>query len=106
MGKLRENLEDLHMNGVIGDWCICDTNQGLEMFLRYPVPKDDWMNEYWPDLETKGDIVNLPLSGEGRPVWQWDGSREAPTLSPSILVRTSGKERWHGFLRAGKLETV
>lgn len=33
------------------------------------------------------------------PSWKWDGNREAPTLSPSIL-RTSGC-RWHGYLRDG-----
>lgn len=105
---LLASLEELHMNGKIGDWCICDTKQGRLMFLRYPVPADDWMHEHWPDLDTKGDIVSLPikLAGEvdSRPmVWDWNGNREAPTLSPSVLVKTTAKERWHGWLRDGNL---
>ena len=36
-------------------------------------------------------------------VWQWDGNREAPTLSPSYLC-TDGVNRVHLFLRAGKID--
>lgn len=46
----------------------------------------------------------LPIRGRAvTPLqqWDWDGNREAPTLSPSILrSRTCG---WHGYLRAGVL---
>lgn len=34
-----------------------------------------------------------------QPCWQWDGNREAPTLSPS--VQKVGQCAWHGWLRAG-----
>lgn len=34
---------------------------------------------------------------ENRPSWTWDGSLEAPTLTPSIHHRG----HWHGWLRAG-----
>ena len=34
----------------------------------------------------------------------WDGDLDAPTLSPSILVRDSdGAEVWHGFFERGRL---
>jgi hypothetical protein len=33
-------------------------------------------------------------------MWQWDGNREAPTLSPSIDCQICG---WHGFIVAGTL---
>lgn len=33
------------------------------------------------------------------PKWSWNGSKEKPTLTPSIL-RTGGC-RWHGFLTDG-----
>ena len=36
-------------------------------------------------------------------VWHWDGNRDEPTLSPSINNPPAG---WHGFLRAGYLESV
>jgi hypothetical protein len=111
---LRKDLDDLYENGVIGDWCFLDAKNDhgpfLLMFLRYPIKEADAMlGEWWPwsEAKVKGDIVSLPLSGEGHPVWQWDGNREAPTLSPSILTKSGDHtERWHGFLRAGKLETV
>jgi hypothetical protein len=47
-------------------------------------------------------LVRIPISPTGSsvpPVWQWDGNKEAPTLSPSINVVNI----WHGWLRAGKL---
>lgn len=37
--------------------------------------------------------------------WTWDGNREAPTVSPSILVHaTAVSPRCHYFLRGGRLE--
>jgi hypothetical protein len=38
------------------------------------------------------------------PSWEWNGSRESPTLEPSIL-KTSGC-RWHGYLTNGVWRTV
>lgn len=35
------------------------------------------------------------------PSWEWDGNREAPTLSPSV----HHVGHWHGWLRAGIWET-
>lgn len=49
----------------------------------------------------------LPIVTERRPetspAWTWDGNREAPTLTPSVLQ--VGGCRWHGWLRAGLWET-
>lgn len=90
-GRLRESLHDLNENGEVGDWCFEDNRGRLYMFLAYP-------NGYYPE---SWEVVSLPLSGDQHPVWQWDGNREAPTLTPSINV----VGRWHGFLRNGKLET-
>jgi hypothetical protein len=45
--------------------------------------------------------------------WTWDGNREAPTVSPSVLVRYPGPDAGTGdappavchlFIRAGRLE--
>lgn len=33
-------------------------------------------------------------------MWQWDGNKEKPTLSPSIMH----DNHWHGYLRAGVFE--
>lgn len=48
--------------------------------------------------------TNIPRdaqgSGGGRPQWDWDGNREAPTFSPSIdCSKACG---WHGYIRAGR----
>lgn len=48
------------------------------------------------------------LPGDG-PVWTWNGSLEAPTCTPSVLVRwTHGEERaerrCHLFVKEGRLE--
>jgi hypothetical protein len=62
-----------------------------------------------------GELIVLPLSADGAPItkhghtgpsWQWDGNREKPTLSPSIFVgMRSTPPGWHGFVRAGVMET-
>ena len=43
--------------------------------------------------------------GRGDPggyrVWGWDGNQEKPTLTPSIHA----PGQWHGYLKAGRLES-
>jgi hypothetical protein len=36
----------------------------------------------------------------GRPQWDWDGNREAPTFTPSI--NCSAHCGWHGYIRNGR----
>lgn len=45
-------------------------------------------------------IQRGPDTGKER-VWAWDGNEERPTLTPSIHA----PGEWHGFLRAGRLES-
>ena len=88
---LRKDWDDLDQ-GEKGDWYFA--NEDTYIVLRFGDSMDD--------------VCVLPIGKYMKPAWQWDGNREAPTLSPSILVH-GGKgqsDRWHGFLRAGKLETV
>ena len=46
-----------------------------------------------------------------RPRWHWDGSRETPTLTPSINIlqmNDAGQkigEHWHGFLTNGEFRS-
>lgn len=37
---------------------------------------------------------------ELHPCWKWDGNKEAPTLTPSVLQKSGCK--WHGYLTAGE----
>ena len=48
-----------------------------------------------------GEVSSVPVIGDRK--WNWDGNKETPTLTPSIL-KMSGC-RWHGFLTAGEWRT-
>lgn len=43
-------------------------------------------------------------TADGSPCWSWNGSRDAPTLQPSLL-RTRGC-KWHGYLTDGVFRAV
>ncbi len=104
---LLKDLNDLEENGKVGDWCFVTLKNGdLNIFFRYPV-KDERLGDL-PIEEQRGDIVRIPVQSNTEMSWQWDGNREAPTLSPSVLIYSGDgnggrKERWHGWLRAGKI---
>lgn len=90
MGQLRDS-EGFFDKGEVGDWCFLNNDTYIAVLLHsdedglamIPIKHDPQM----------GDVQHV--------VWQWDGNREAPTLTPSILHH-SHKE-WHGYLREGKL---
>jgi hypothetical protein len=88
---LRKDLEDLHENGQKGDWCFLYDD--TQIAVRYG------------ETAFKGTVI-LPINVVHG--WEWDGNKESPTLSPSILVESvpNWNDGWHGFLRAGKLITV
>lgn len=48
-----------------------------------------------------GEMGGIQFSPSG---WMWDGNRDAPTCTPSILhdVASCG---WHGYLTAGEFRT-
>lgn len=87
---LRANLDDLDKNGEVGDWCFVNDDSYLVVRLH---AGEDGVAAI--AVKPDPDIPN-------KPVWQWDGNHEQPTLSPSILHHS--KPEWHGYLRAGKLE--
>ncbi len=93
---LRKDWDDLAA-GQKGDW----------YFFR----KDTYITIRWGD--NRFDVVTIPISTNGERVdrqitWTWDGNKESPTISPSIRIlgAKDAPDVWHGFLRAGKLETV
>lgn len=62
----------------------------------------------YPDVQCGKLLIagatNIPrdpmgLNG-GRPQWDWDGNRQAPTFSPSINCEAHCG--WHGYIRAGR----
>lgn len=51
-----------------------------------------------------GAIGGVSFRGSRRPQWSYDGDREKPTCTPSILFTGGCPTRWHGFLTAGCFE--
>jgi hypothetical protein len=96
---LRKDFDELE----VGDWCFINDETYIGVRMG----------------EGERDCCILPILKEGEqpPVdktitakpWMWNGSREAPTLTPSILHWGNGRKEpatWHGYLTDGKLVTV
>lgn len=86
-----DTVDSLMLTGNVGDWAFDGDNEHL--YLQTPI-----------------GLNLLPIGSNCReewvgPCWQWNGSLEAPTLTPSIRTWTEGRE-WHGWLREGKLVTA
>lgn len=90
MGQLRSSLEEFYAADQVGDWCF--VNDDGYIVIRLHAGEMD-------------GIAAIPIKPDpdipGKPVWRWDGNREAPTLEPSILHHS--KPEWHGWMRAGQL---
>lgn len=66
------------------------------LYVLVPAPRRGWG---W----CQGRVPILPRHLHGlRPGWRWDGDEAAPTIEPSIHV----VGEWHGYMRAGRLESV
>lgn len=90
----KKNLDDLEKTGKRGDWCFADVFSE-QIAIQYG---DDPFK----------DMVIIPISTNPDPKkreWLWDGNKEAPTLSPSIVVKyyEGWTDGWHGWLRNGVL---
>lgn len=72
-------------------------------FYFAPVQGIEWETALHINLPGGAFIcIGVKRGGPGGPrVWGWDGNEEQPTLEPSINC----VDRWHGFLRAGRLES-
>lgn len=64
----------------------------------------DYLMLWCPGCEDLHQITTRRTDGAG--VWTWDGNREQPTISPSILVNQGkahpGKEICHSFVQNGQ----
>ena len=113
MNMLKTDIDELQ----IGDWCFqatigpdgirrrdsyialrfLDGDRGLAIL---PIALE------WPAEpgETYESVSYTNIHGQA--CWEWNGSKDRPTLSPSILHWGDGKDQpatWHGFLRDGQL---
>src|SRR5574343_915858 len=98
-GSLYQTFEALRKHGGLGDYCFVDDDSAI--FIRMPD------GPHFPS--ENGTLMRWPLKpGHNQPGidpnehWQWDGNRDYPTLTPSL----HWEGVWHGWLRAGKLESV
>jgi len=62
----------------------------------------------WYDTDVKQPFNRQPLHNDetGRPIWQWDGNKTNPTLSPSFLYDVGEAGKMHLFVRGGKLDIL
>jgi hypothetical protein len=81
-----------------GDYVLCGEASTRYLYLHLP----------------SGGRCLLPIAraGEahihgGGAVWQWDGNEDAPTLEPSVwhMPRSGEPKEWHGWIRAGRMES-
>ena len=88
---VRHADDDAVHAGPPGSFCIeTDSNGQRMMIFKYP------------DGDVGGIFLRPMLpSNPPHPSWEWDGNGDAPTLTPS--VHRPG--RWHGWFRAGRMES-
>lgn len=101
MGMLRESEEALFKEGQCGDWAFKTVADTTYILMRLPEVGSG----------PRGSVTSLPVcrSPKVENKWLWDGNRERPTLTPSILIfmpRPDGgrDELWHGYMTAGVLD--
>lgn len=88
----RKTLKDFDENGQKGDWCFhCKDTHIFIQFGDNPFT----------------DAVSIPVTIDcGNPkAWKWNGDKNKPTLTPSILVHPieGWSKGWHGYLTDGVL---
>lgn len=91
---LLKDLDDFDENGKKGDWCFLNNDTYIAIQLG--------------DVKFTESCV-LPISKDHPISWNWNGDKESPTLTPSILHWGNGRDKpatWHGYLTNGKLVTV
>lgn len=78
--------------------------------LLQRITDDTGQHEEWafwcPGCKTNHSYVTRrPVAYPNGPVWQWNGDKDKPTFSPSLLVWGSRPaQRCHLFVRDGKIQ--
>lgn len=105
---LRNDIDELQ----IGDWCFRATtgNSGSiieNSYIALRIHDGDWGLAILPILKN-GEQLPIDRTIYTKP-WNWNGSKELPSLTPSILHWGKGRDNpatWHGYLTDGKLVEV
>lgn len=69
--------------------------------LRHVLPSGDWGTI---QIEPVPEPIKERIKHGNPPrahTWIWDGNEDKPTLQPSVWL----KGRWHGYFRAGRMES-
>lgn len=104
---LRADIDELQ----VGDWSFRNVvvEEGLEVvdaYIALRLHDGDSGLAILPIVNsTYGEAV-VKQANANHACWTWNGNRDAPTLTPSILHWGEGKNNpatWHGYLTDGKL---
>lgn len=94
---LLKDLDEFDRIGKMGDWCFVTGETQIAIRLG----EDKFINTC---------IIPILKEGTTREIigthWNWNGNRESPTLTPSILHWGNGRDNpstWHGYMTDGKL---
>jgi hypothetical protein len=96
---LKNDFDELQ----VGDWCFINNGDYIGIRLH----EGDWGSCILPILK-EGEQLPVDRVITHKP-WNWNGSAESPSLTPSILHWGKGRNEpatWHGYLTDGKLVTV
>lgn len=96
---LLKNLDEFDRNSKVGDWCFVSTD---ETYIAIRLGED-----FMRDVCILPIIKNGEIRDDSTRCWNWNGDREKPSLTPSILHWGNGKEKpstWHGYLTDGVLK--
>jgi len=94
-GQHRPFPFDLFAEGNVGDWQF--TADDMSVTIRTPngTPEGSLGSlQLKPITDWRGIVLDT---------WQWDGNREAPTFTPSILHTGADGVVWHGYMTKGEL---
>jgi len=94
---LLKDLDEFDRIGKIGDWCFVNG----ETHIAIQLGENKFINSCVLPILKKGDAREI--TGV---YWDWNGDKNSPTLTPSILHWGYGRHKpstWHGYMTDGKL---
>jgi hypothetical protein len=98
------NTESCVMIRTDDDESIWDGTAGPGSFFIDADPTNGQRRMWFVTPDGQSGVINLrPVApgNEAHPSWEWDGDENRPTLTPSVHA----PGRWHGFFKAGRMES-
>lgn len=98
---MSENRDSCNMQPIDRDWSIWQEGEGPKIGEFQIVPDGELHRLYMVLPSDTICIIPIRRGNETKGAWAWDGNEQAPTLSPSVWQ----KGCWHGWIRAGRMES-